>query len=117
MPIKLTDGTNTLTLKVRRILVEERWRQKNIPLVNRDPMIVDLGKEHHSVEIEALLFSSSDLQTFFALQNPVQVTESTYPEIETGYWRLSERRCDRRPGWTSTWEIRFRMIRDYHYTG
>ena len=117
MAITITDGTNTLTLKVKRIMVEERWRQKNIPLVNKDPMIIDLGREEKSVEIEAIVFSSSDLQTFYALQNPVQVSDSSYPEIETGYWRLYERRSDRRPGWVSAWVIRFRMRRDYYHTG
>jgi len=106
----------TLTLKVKRIITEERWRQKNIPLVNKDPYIIDLGREERSVEVIATLYSSTDLQTFYALSNPVQVTTSNYPEIETGYWRLSERRSDRRPGWVSTWEIRFKMRRDYYYT-
>jgi len=116
MPITLDDGTNQLTLRVKRIMVEERWRQKNIPLVNSDPMIIDLGMEMHSVEVEALITSESDYQTFLSLKNPVAVTDSTYPEIETGWWRISERRSDRRPGWVNVWEVRFRMIRDYYYT-
>jgi len=117
VPFTMTDGVTTLTLKAKRLTLNERWRQKNIPLVDRDPYIVDLGREMKDVEVIATLFSSDDLNEFLSLRNPVQVTSSTYPEIETGYWRLSERKVDRRPGWTSVWEIRFRMRRDYYYTG
>jgi len=107
----------SLTLKVKRIVTAERWRQKSIPIINQSPMIIDLGMEEHTLEIEAMLKSSTDLETYYAFVNPIQVTSSTYPEIDLGYWRMSERRADRRPGWISSWEIRFRLSRDYYYTG
>ena len=105
------------TFYAKRITIEERWRQKNIPLVNKDPYVIDLGMEEKSVEVLATVYSQQELNTFYTLRNPVEVVSSDYPEIEIGWWRLYERRSDRRPGWVNTWEVRFRMRRDYYYTG
>lgn len=116
MPITLDDGTNTLTIQVKAVTNEERWRQKGIPLVHKNPVLIDLGREERIVEITAVLTSESELQTYYVLKNPVQVTDSTIPEIETGWWRIAERRSERRPGWVNYWEIRFKMRRDYYYS-
>jgi len=103
-------------IKASRITVDERWRQKNIPLVDQDPYVIDLGREMKDVEVVFHAMTSTVLQKFMSLENPVQVTDSTYPEIEVGWWRLFERKTDRRPGWVSVWEVRFRMRRDYYYS-
>ena len=115
MPFTLDDGVTTLTLKAKRVTLEERWRQKNIPLVDSEPYLIDLGLEMHDVEVVATVMTSTEVSKYYALKNPVEVTSSTYPEIEVGWWRLSERRSDRRPGWVATWELRFRLRRDYYH--
>jgi len=112
MGFTLTDGTNTVELKARNIMRRKKWRLQNIPLMQQNPYCFDLGLETDEVEVVCYL-DQSTYDTLMVMTNPVEVQNSSYPELPNDKYRMEKVQANRKAGWVKWRECTLTLLRDY----
>lgn len=118
MPLVLTQGSVTLTLKPHSIGKQRKGKNKVVPIPNDDPITIPLGREGPTFKIEARVdateFAHSEA---LVIGDNVTVAAGTTHEEFTSFigsaFYLDDVREVRKAGQNDEWDIMVQMTRNY----